>query len=736
MVTTSSTPTTLDRGGSTGTSTTNTTATTTTSSTSANTHATTNSAEPYHDDVFIDQASAAQYDSMLAEHIIRIRSQLHRDESSRASMTMSNNSAELFSSNEFDSSTISSNMTSRTPHMNSATSAAISCAAKNDPEVTEASSAPPQTDADTRMKQKERALRLSETPQQPPSEGTTIPQELNSSMNIINKNRVVPNIPFTAHGDSLLGGVAPPTTLRRNPHLEGVMMGSDGTTNSTRFTEDHPHDVMYDSQHGFDTSHHVNHVPIEAFSVPDIAPPVQAIQVSMENPDEDEENDTRNGNGISNNSNNDRNSVHPDVVKPHKKKTKKNPNRKKSIAAIVVLCIIASATVTAILVGSICGSGSVTCRNSSGSSSSNIFNNQTASKTDEDDVRANMIYSYINNITLDQDSVESGKLVPSIFNWSALKKEAMDWIVYDDPLQLNVTASQQDYFQLRQRYALAALWFHTSLNHTWINTMGWLSEDHECDWYGITCSEIDHGDDIGIQNTVIGLNMTANSMNGIIPADLAFLSNLRLLKFDFNAISGTIPDSLGLCTDLERVELEFNNPLTGMLPDTIMNWRNLTYFDISYNDFSGPLPTWMGDLSRMKFFSASSNQFDSTLPSSLGSWTLIENFDCNLNQLHGTLPEAIGNWTMIENFSIVGNDFTGSIPATVGNWNNLTQLALSNNHFNGTIPNVIGDLQYLAYGLFDFNGFTGSVPQGLCDNDMVSLVANCSVTCGCCTNCF
>jgi hypothetical protein len=740
MVTTSSTPTTLDRGASNGTSGTNTTAT---SGTSANTGTTTVRTENSNDscngsnnEVFIDQSAAAQYDSMLAEHIIRIR-QLHRDESSRASLTMSQNSAELLNSNEFDSSTISSNMISRPTHVHFATSDTISCDVASSQD----------TEAETRMKQKERALRLSGSPQ-PPNEGAvTIPNELNSSMNIMNKKRTIQEVPVASDARSngqeniALGGAPSPTTLRRNPHVDGVV-GTGSHTNSTNFTnERHPHDMVYDSQqHSLEMSH-VNHVPIEAFSVQDIPAPVHAVQVSMGDPDDDDDDhdhdDSHTGNrNISFSNNINKNSTHHSAKKAPKKKA----NRKKRIVAIALLCIVAAIIISVVLVGSICGSGAVTCRRNSSTSSgsSNSNNNGTVmivSKTDDDD-RAIMIYSYINNISFAQDVDASAKLVPASFNYSALREKAVDWIIHDDPLQLNITESQHSYFRLRQRYALAALWFHTSIDNAWGNTSGWLSDEDECNWYGITCTIIDHGDDIGIQSTVIGLNMSSNSMNGILPADLAFLSNLRLLRFDFNAIAGSIPDSIGQCTDLERVELEFNYLLTGTLPDSLMNWRNLTHFDISNNEFSGLLPTWLGSWLYMTFFSASSNQFNSTLPSSLGLWNNIQSFDVNLNHLHGSLPESIGNWTEIGNFGVTGNSLTGSIPTTLGNWDSLYQLALEENNFTGTIPNVIGSLGNLIYIFFEHNAFTGSVPQGLCDNNVKELIANCSVTCACCTDCI
>ncbi len=205
MVTTSSTPTTLDRDASSGTTATNTTASTRNSastntslnsrehnyaSTRSNTN--TDNVDNDDDDVFIDRTAAAQYDSMLAESIIRIRSQLHRDESSRASLTLSQSSAELFSSNEFDSSTISSAMT-RPPLMNFTSSTVTVGDVQTDPDVASSSLSPTTEPETCDTKEKERAVLRSGAPQ-PQDEVSTIPDGLNTSMDLISKKRVIPTV--------------------------------------------------------------------------------------------------------------------------------------------------------------------------------------------------------------------------------------------------------------------------------------------------------------------------------------------------------------------------------------------------------------------------------------------------------------------------------------------------------------------------------------------------------------
>lgn len=694
MVVTSRTITNLNRGSSNDTTSTNTTATT---STSASTATTTSSPANHNTEAF--NGETAEYDSILAESIIRMRSQLHR-ETAGSSVNASHHSTDSFISSELTPSTTAP---VPQPMISTSTGSAATSASsvKKDAEYASLDSG-----ADGITEVKKQALSLSEA-SQPQNQDVSITPELTSLIDIVNKKRAAKAI--TSHDESMeQEGTAPGFSVNygRNSNVENTILSEERRQRDT---------MMDDSEHGFVDTSHVNDIPIEAFSVPDTTPPVQAIPVLCAEFDGDDDNDDDDHRDA-----HEQQNVSSGTMNAKKSSKRKN---KKNIVAFLFISLLAAAAITGLLVGILCGSGALTCRRST--SDVNI-EEEDAGEVDE---RATMISSYINSMSFVPENDVSSDL-----NRSALKEAAVDWMIRNDPLQLNLTESPQDFFHLRQRYALAVLWFHTTIESTWFNQSGWLSDSHECNWYGIECIEIDHGNDIGIQNTVIGLNMSENNMNGIIPADLAFLSNLRLWKFDFNAISGTIPDSLGQCTNLERVELEFNYELTGSLPDSIGNWTSLTYFDISYSNFTGPFPSSLGNWWNIEYFDASSNRFYSTLPSEFGFWTTIHTFSISLNQMYGSLPESIGNWKLIEAFAIIADGFTGMIPSTLGNWNNIMQLAINDNEFTGSIPETFGNFDNLIYAWFDNNNLSGSMPEGLCAMNLTGLIANCDV-CDCCTMC-
>jgi hypothetical protein len=62
--------------------------------------------------------------------------------------------------------------------------------------------------------------------------------------------------------------------------------------------------------------------------------------------------------------------------------------------------------------------------------------------------------------------------------------QAFRWIWLNDVRQLDPCESEA----FRQRYALAVL-YHSTRGDEWTDSTGWLSEAHECSWYGVTCDE-------------------------------------------------------------------------------------------------------------------------------------------------------------------------------------------------------------------------------------------------------
>src|SRR5690606_25780107 len=79
-------------------------------------------------------------------------------------------------------------------------------------------------------------------------------------------------------------------------------------------------------------------------------------------------------------------------------------------------------------------------------------------------------------------------------------------------------------------------------------------------WHGVTV----------VNNTVTGINLLFNNLNGTLPTTLGELKNLEKLELSFNSISGKIPNEVG---NLEKLEVLAINgtALTGSIPASLGN---------------------------------------------------------------------------------------------------------------------------------------------------------------------
>ena len=106
-----------------------------------------------------------------------------------------------------------------------------------------------------------------------------------------------------------------------------------------------------------------------------------------------------------------------------------------------------------------------------------------------------------------------------------------------------------------------------------------------------------------------------------------------------NKFSGMLPMSLGDCESLMDLRL-FSNRLTGGVPDTISQLKNLKRLWLNDNFLTGPLPARIG-----------------------GCTSLVECFLMN-NRLAGRIPEDILNCTKLELLCLQNNQLEGITDAS------------------------------------------------------------------------
>lgn len=91
-----------------------------------------------------------------------------------------------------------------------------------------------------------------------------------------------------------------------------------------------------------------------------------------------------------------------------------------------------------------------------------------------------------------------------------------------------------------QRHTLATFYYSTN-GEEWIESDGWLTNEHECNWY-----TSDTGPNCDENGAFVRLALSNNNLTGTLPRDLAILSDsLLAVEFQDLPMSGSIPTEFG-----------------------------------------------------------------------------------------------------------------------------------------------------------------------------------------------
>jgi len=230
----------------------------------------------------------------------------------------------------------------------------------------------------------------------------------------------------------------------------------------------------------------------------------------------------------------------------------------------------------------------------------------------------------------------------SILSYDTPQHKAMCYMLNDDPKKADprgmmggVNGGNAGRFM--DRYALVTFYMNTK-GPGWQRSDHWLTGEDECLWYGVTC-------DTRVRKRITGIDLSFNKINGIIPRELAFVTELQALDLNGNSLQGVIPYLM------------------------LSNLKNLSKLHLHMNDLFGNIPKEIGQLKNLK------------------ELTLFGNF------FFGKLPVEITNLKKLEVLDIYANNLTGTIPKEVGKMKNLREVYVNDNEFVGSIPNEVCKLK-------------------------------------------
>ena len=166
--------------------------------------------------------------------------------------------------------------------------------------------------------------------------------------------------------------------------------------------------------------------------------------------------------------------------------------------------------------------------------------------------------------------------------------------------------------QVSQIEKQALLDFYLATNgENWTNT--WDINEPVSNWYGITVED----------NQITGVSLLFNNIEGILPASIGDLDNLRVLELSFNKLSGELPSEIGQLTSLELLIISGNN-LNGSIPASIGKLNALKELHLSSNGFTGIVPATFSNLSNLEILNIFDNNLSGTLPVGLSNLSKLK----------------------------------------------------------------------------------------------------------------
>jgi hypothetical protein len=159
-------------------------------------------------------------------------------------------------------------------------------------------------------------------------------------------------------------------------------------------------------------------------------------------------------------------------------------------------------------------------------------------------------------------------------------------------------------------------------------------------------------DVLGTYPELISIDLSLNQLYGPLPEKL-FTSFLTYLNLSSNSFSGTLPlpnpgtknsTSIDLSifpvqpSNLSIVDLS-NNSLSGLLPSGIGDFSALTLLNLRQNDFTGQIPKAITKLKNLLYIDLSSNNFSGSIPDGLPDE--LVGFNVSYNNLSGSVPSNL-----------------------------------------------------------------------------------------------
>ncbi|KAK9837071.1 hypothetical protein WJX81_000631 [Elliptochloris bilobata] len=247
-----------------------------------------------------------------------------------------------------------------------------------------------------------------------------------------------------------------------------------------------------------------------------------------------------------------------------------------------------------------------------------------------------------------------------------------------------------------------------------------------CQWGGVTCA--------AGTTRVVNVSIPGFGLRGSLSAELASLSELRVLNLANNQLTGTLPPAFGgSLRHLQELDLS-GNPLQGQLPREWFgnaSFPELRQLVLSFGPLgtpdrtptrgavTGQLPDVTGGaLPRLQTLIVRDERVAGTLPAGYAhALPRLQVLSLSGLLLGGSLPDAWADWGSLRQLALYSNEIVGTLPLAWGKPGALKSLQLLNiwgNLISGTLPaswGANGSLGALDSMYISQNMLRGRVPS-------------------------
>ncbi|PHU18608.1 hypothetical protein BC332_14303 [Capsicum chinense] len=192
------------------------------------------------------------------------------------------------------------------------------------------------------------------------------------------------------------------------------------------------------------------------------------------------------------------------------------------------------------------------------------------------------------------------------------------------------------------------------------------------------------------------IDLSLNNFVGSIPAQVGEIPAIRSISLSGNKIDGPIPESFCQSTNVLQVLQLSNNSLSGIIPRSLGNCKSLIYLNLGQNKLTGSVPEELERVTSLRCLDLNGNEFEGSFPTVIEKFQELEILNLAGNRFKGRIPKFIGDLNHLRILVLASNSFNESIPEGVMKLENLQFITLSRNKLSGPIPEKLEGLKKMT----------------------------------------